>query len=140
MPLILRLTLVFCAAVLAGLYGGGMALPVVAVTGLTAVFTRSWLVLFAAGGLAAGALQGEARQHACWRFADGQKLQFTGVLESLPDGDGSKIMLRMLSPCGVLLSARLPRGVQLPPGREFHARGVWQALATARQSWHRGKR
>ncbi len=128
MPLILRLTLVFCAAVFAGLYGGQMAMVVAAATGVIAVLTRSWLVLFAAGGIAAGGLQGEARKQACWRFADGQRLQFTGVLESLPDGDGSKIMLRMLVPCGVLLSARLPRGVQLPQGREFHARGVWQAL------------
>ena len=126
MPTILRFTLVFSAAVTAGLFSGGHALIAAAALSMAAVITRSWLVIFAALGCAVGALQGEARNHACWRFQDGQRLHFTGVIESLPVSQ--KIVLRMVQPCRVVVSARLPKGEVVPPGIEFVAQGEWQAI------------
>jgi competence protein ComEC len=93
---------------------------------VAAVALRSWLAVFAALGVALGALQGEARNHACWRFQDGQRVQFTGVLESLPVSN--KIVLRVVIPCDVVVSARLPREVEVPPGLEFSGRGEWQRV------------
>jgi competence protein ComEC len=126
MPTILIITLVFCAAVTAGLFAGPMAIIVALITATAAALNRSWLLTFAAIGVTLGALQAESRNSACWRFQDGQHVQFTGVLESLPVSE--KIVLRMVEPCEVVLSARLPRGVEIPPGQEFSARGMWQAV------------
>ena len=126
MPTILRFTLVFSAAVAAGLFAGGHALATAAALGIIAAGTRSWLMIFAALGISLGGLQAEARNQACWRFQDGQHIEFTGVVESLPVSQ--KIVLRMLRPCEVLVSARLPRGADVPPGAEFVARGEWQAI------------
>lgn len=125
MPLILRITLVFCAAVIAGLYIGATALIAACGAAACAALKRTWLLAFAALGLALGGLQNEARNSACWRFQDGQQLHFSGVLESLPVRN--KILLRMTAPCAVVVTAFLPRAVRLPPGREFMARGRWQA-------------
>jgi competence protein ComEC len=127
MPPILLITIVFCAAVTAGLFTGEPALYAAAVLGMTAPFTKQWLAIFAATGIALGGLQSEARNHACWRFQDGQQLEFTGVLESLPVSE--KIVLRMTAPCEVTVPARLPKGKQVPPGYAFTAHGRWQNVA-----------
>ena len=126
MPLILRLTLVFCSATATGLFSGEVALYGAVGIAIAGAFTRSWLSTFASLGLALGAMQAEARNTACWRFADNQRIQFAGVLESLPVSD--KIVLRMVAPCHTTISARLPRGKTVPAGKEFIARGQWQAL------------
>jgi competence protein ComEC len=127
MPPILLITLVFCAAVTTGLYTGGPALYAAAALGIAAPFTKQWLPIFAATGIALGGLQAEARNNACWRFHDGQQLKFTGVLESLPVSE--KIVLRMVAPCQVIVPARLPKGKRIPAGYEFVASGRWQNVA-----------
>jgi competence protein ComEC len=127
MPTILRVTLVFCAGVACGLFAGGASLAVAAPAAVAAVTLRSWLAVFAALGVALGALQGEARNHACWRFHDGQRVEFTGVLESLPVSD--KIVLRVVRPCAVVVPARLPREAEVPPGFEFSGSAEWQRVA-----------
>lgn len=129
MPTILRISLVFSAAVTTGLFSGIHALVAGAALAIPSIINRSFLIAFAAIGMTLGALHGEARNHACWRFRDGQRLQFTGVLESLPVSQ--KIVLRMVRPCRVIVSARLPRDVQIPPGREFLAHGQWQAVVVS---------
>ena len=126
MPTILRVAIVFSAAVTVGLFSGPVALMAAAALSIPAMIRRSWLTAFAAVGIALGAVHAETRNHACWRFRDGQELQFTGVLESLPVSQ--KIVLRLLRPCEVVVAARLPKGSAVPPGTEFTARGEWQAL------------
>jgi competence protein ComEC len=126
MPLILRLSLVYCSATLAGLFTGTNALFLATAAGITATISKSWLIMFAALGLALGGLQSEARNQACWRFRDGQQIAFTGVLESLPASQ--KALVRMVRPCKTIVSARLPKTTQPPPGKEFTARGNWQSV------------
>ena len=94
-----------------------------------AATNRSWITSFAALGCALGGLQAEARSRACWRFEDGQQLHFRAVLESLPMTE--KAMVRMLAPCAVTVSARLPRGQTPPPGREFSGQARWMSVAIA---------
>ena len=132
MPLILRLALVFCAATVTGLFSGAMALYAAIAVAIVSVRNLSYLCVFASLGLALGALAGEARNKACWRFEDNQKLQFTGVLESLPVNE--KIVLRMLTPCRTIVSARLPKGKSIPSGKEFLARGQWQSLVVTTEA------
>lgn len=132
MPTILKLTLVMSAAVTAGLFAGGPATLAAAALSIAAVIHRSWLATFAALGIALGGLQAEARNQACWRFQDGQHIRFTGVLESLPVSE--KIALRMLQPCRVVVSGRLPRNVRVPAGLEFSAHGQWQAMVMLEQA------
>ncbi len=126
MPTILRITLVFCAGTTAGLYTGTPALIGAAALAAVSAITKNWLAIFAALGITLGALQNEARNNACWRFQDGQRLEFTGVLESLPVSQ--KIVLRMVTPCAIVVPARLPRAVEVPPGYQFSARGQWQSV------------
>jgi competence protein ComEC len=132
LPTVLTLTLVFCAAVAAGLFSGVAGLIGGAAVAVAAIISRSWILIFAALGITLGTLQAEKRNTACWRFQDGQRIEFTGVLESLPVSE--KIVLRMLSPCAVVVPARLPRGKQVPVGHEFTARGTWQAVAIVQLS------
>lgn len=127
MPRILAITLVFCAAVCAGLFGGKAGLVSGVAVAAAAAITQNWLASFAALGITLGALDADDRNHACWRFRDGQTIHFTGVLESLPLSE--KIVLRMVAPCAVVVPGRLPRGAQVPAGTEFTARGSWQAVA-----------
>ncbi len=103
-----------------------------AATAVAAVATANWLAIFAALGITLGAFQAESRNNACWRFQDGQQIHFTGVLESLPMTE--KVVLHMVSPCEVVVPGRLPRGVTVPPGTEFIARGSWQAVAVVEAS------
>lgn len=126
MPPILRLSLVFLSATTAGLFTGPLALFVGCGTATIAFISKNWLLVFAAIGLAMGGLHNEARNSACWRFRDGQAFQFTGVLESLPASQ--RVALRLVSPCRTIVAARLPRGVAIPAGREFVARGHWQSV------------
>jgi competence protein ComEC len=126
MPLILRLSLVFCSATITGLFSGPFAVMAAAITAVAATISKSWLIIFAALGLALGGLQNEARNSACWRFRDGQQLEFTAVLESLPASQ--KALVRMVAPCRTIVAARLPKGTQPPPGQEFIARGTWQSV------------
>jgi competence protein ComEC len=127
MPPILLIALVFCSACTAGLFAGTTALYAAVASGITAAITKNWLLIFAATGLALGALQAESRNNACWRFRDGQHLRFSGVLESLPVSN--KIVLRMIAPCEIIIPARLPKHQNVPPGYEFTARGQWQSVA-----------
>ncbi|HEY0304222.1 MAG TPA: hypothetical protein VGC44_04575, partial [Longimicrobiales bacterium] len=101
MPRILTLTLVFCAAVCCGLFSGAAGALAGAAAAGAALIAGNWLVIFTALGITLGALQAENRNNACWRFHDGQQIQFTGVLESLPVTE--KIVLRMLAPCEVVV-------------------------------------
>jgi competence protein ComEC len=126
MPQILRLSLVFLSATLAGLFTGPFALVVGSGLSIVASLSKNWLLIFAALGIAIGGLHHEARNSACWRFRDGQTFQFTGVLESLPVSQ--KIVLRLVAPCRTIVSARLPKGVEVAAGREFKARGHWQSV------------
>lgn len=126
MPRILTLTLVFCAAVCCGLFSGSVGVIAGAATAVAALLASNWLLIFTALGITLGALQAEDRNNACWRFRDGQQIHFTGALESLPVTE--KIVLRMVAPCAVVVPGRLPRGVTVPPGVEFAARGTWQAV------------